>query len=226
MIAAEELTRRFATGIVLAVGLGVAALLVPPVEATARKTVWHVQLDGDERLETVRIKRRRCEEPYPCTQLVLRDGKRRVKLTRISQRPKYPYHWEVTKVRFRDLTGDGIPEIIWDLFTVGGTGSSPSLKGVHQWDGREASRIFRLANGRKPPPGYAYVIAVSWRIVDGGNGGLPEVETLESLHKRDDATCCPSAFRIGRHRWNGAKIARVAGSQVIEPASAARRGDS
>jgi hypothetical protein len=61
VIAAEELTRRFATGIVLAVGLGVAALLVPPVEATARKTVWHVQLDGDERLETVRIKRRRCE---------------------------------------------------------------------------------------------------------------------------------------------------------------------
>jgi hypothetical protein len=139
----------------------------------------------------VRIKRRRCEEPYPCTQLVLRDGKRRVKLTRISQRSKYPYHWEVTKVRFRDLTGDGIPEIIWDLFTVGGTGSSPSLKGVHQWDGREASRIFRFANGRKPPPGYAYVIAVSWRIVDGGNGGLPEVETSESLHKRDDATCCP-----------------------------------
>jgi hypothetical protein len=112
-----------------------------------------------------------------------------VKLTRISQRPKYPYHWEVTKVRFRDLTGDGIPEIIWDLFTVGGTGSSPSLKGVHQWDGREASRIFRFANGRKPPPGYAYVIAVSWRIVDGGNGSLPEVETSESLHKRDDATC-------------------------------------
>jgi hypothetical protein len=31
VIAAEELTRRFATGIVLAVGLGVAALLVPPV---------------------------------------------------------------------------------------------------------------------------------------------------------------------------------------------------
>jgi hypothetical protein len=217
----EELTSRLATGLALTTGLGIAALLVSPVDASARKTVWRVQLDGDQRLETVLIKRRRCDEPYPCTQLVLRDGKRRVKLTRISQRPKHPFHWEVTKVRFRDLTGDGVAEVMWDLFTVGGTGSSPSLKGVHRWDGRDASRIFRFANGGKPPPGYAHVIGVSWRIVKGRNGGLAEIETTETLHKRSDATCCPSALRVSRHRWNGTRIAPVAGSRVIEPASAA-----
>jgi hypothetical protein len=141
-----------------------------------------------------------------------------VPLTRISQRPRFPYHWAVEEVRFRDLTGDGLPEILWDLFTVGGTGSSPSLKGVHRWDGSEASRIFRFANAGKPPPGYAYVIGVSWRIVKGRNGGLPEIETSETLHKRDDPTCCPSAIRVKRHRWNGTRIAPVAGSQVIEPA--------
>jgi hypothetical protein len=62
-----------------------------------------------------------------------------VKLTPISQRPKHPWHWDVTKVRFRDLTGDGLPEIMWDLFTVGGTGSSPSLKECT--DGTAAKRL-------------------------------------------------------------------------------------
>jgi hypothetical protein len=82
----------------------------------------------------------------------------------------------------------------------------------------EASRIFRFASGRQPPPGYAYVIAVSWRIVK-GDDVLPEIETSESLHKRDDATCCPSGYRVTRHRWNGTKITSVAGSQTVEPAS-------
>jgi hypothetical protein len=83
-----------------------------------------------------------------------------------------------------------------------------------------AQKRFRFANGRQPPPGYAYVIAVSWRIVK-GDGVLPEIETSESLHKRDDATSCPSAYRVSRHRWSGTRIAPVAGSQTVEPASAA-----
>ena len=198
--------------------VGVAVLLAP--NAGALKKVFRVQLDADKPIEIVRVQERRCKESYPCTQLVLRDGDRRVKLTRIGQRPRFPYHWTVTNVRFRDLTGDGFPEIIWDLFTVGGTGSSPSLKGAHKWDGRVASRIFRFANGRKPPRGYESVDYVTWRIVAGANGGLPEIETRESLHKRDDGTCCPSAFRVTRHRWNGTRIAPVPGSVVVEAAGA------
>ena len=143
-----------------------------------------------------------------------------MKLTPISQRPRYPYHWEVTDVRFRDLTGDGMKEVIWDLFTVGGTGSSPSQMGVHQWSGSRATRIFRFGNFGKPPVGYAYVVTATWKIVPGSNGGLPEIQTSESLHKRDDANCCPSAFRITRYRWNGTQIAPVPGSVLIKPAKA------
>jgi hypothetical protein len=191
-----------------------------PADGTSRKSVFRIQLDGDKPLETVLIKKRHCKEPYACTQLVLVDGKRRVKLTPVNQRPRLPYHWEVTTVRFRDLTGDGVPEIIWDLFTVGGTGSSPSLIGVHQWNGHAASRIFRFGNGRKPPPGYYAAIYVTWKIIEGTNGGLPEIVTRESLHKRNDGTCCPSAFRVTHYRWDGSQIALVPGSVVIEPAKA------
>jgi len=83
----------------------------------AAKT-WRVELDGDDQQETVTTKKRRCSAPYPCTQLIVRDGDERVALTPVSQRPRYPYHWRVTKVRFRDLTGDGLPEVVWELFTV------------------------------------------------------------------------------------------------------------
>ena len=106
------------------------------------------QLDGDAPREKIVNKRRRCSEPYRCSQLVLRDGRRRRELTGISQRPRYPYHWYVSGLQFSDLTGDGHPEIVWDLDTVGGTGSSPRLRGAHTWTGRRAVRIFRLRNAR------------------------------------------------------------------------------
>ncbi|HEX8051355.1 MAG TPA: hypothetical protein VF517_00060 [Thermoleophilaceae bacterium] len=138
-------------------------------------------------------------------------------LTPISQRPRFPYYWRVTKVRFRDLTGDGLPEIVWELFTSGGTGSSPSLKGVDRWNGQSAARVFRFHNvDRKPPPDFEYVIGVSWRIVGAVDGGLAEIETSESLHRSDDGTCCPSAYRVTRHRWDGTTIAPVSGSETIE----------
>ena len=190
-----------------------------PLGATADAKSWRVELDGDTPRETVAVKKRRCRNPYPCTQLVLRDGKRRKVLTSASQRPRFPYYWRVERVRFRDLTGDGLPEIAWELFTSGGTGSSPSSKGVDQWNGQRATRIFRFDNyDREPPPDFEYVIGVLWRIVDEVDGGLAEIETSESLHKSDDGTCCPSAYRVMRHRWDGTRIAPVPGSETIEDA--------
>jgi len=188
------------------------------ISSGARPKVFKKQLDGDAPLERVLIQRVKCRESSPCSRLLLRDGKLRRRLTGISQRPRYPYHWSVRKVRFVDLTGEGVPEILWDLATVGGTGSSPSLKGVHRWDGRRAHRIFSFRNAGKPPRGYSYVVFVSWKVVPGPGGGLAEIETSESLHRRNDANCCPSAYRITRHRWDGRRIAPVPGSTQIEPA--------
>ena len=56
MIGAVEQTRRLVVGVALTVAVAVAALAVHPVDANAPKTTWRVQLDGDERLETVRIR--------------------------------------------------------------------------------------------------------------------------------------------------------------------------
>jgi hypothetical protein len=131
---------------------------------------------------------------------------------------RYPFGWRVTTVRFVDFTGDGVKEILWRLDTSGGTVSSPSLRGVHKWNGRRVRRIFRFANGRKPPSGYSFVVFVRSRLIRGGSGDLPEITTRESLHTEEDANCCPSAYRVIRHRWNGRRIAPVPGSTVIDPA--------
>jgi hypothetical protein len=194
----------------------VAASLAGP--ATARDKVYRVQLDSDRARERVVVQKRRCRNltAYGCSRLVLRDGKRRRVLTNFTQRPRYPYAWVVARVRFVDFTGDGIKEILWRLDTSGGTVSSPSLRGVHRWNGRSKRRIFRFANARTPPPGYSFTVFVSSRLIRGGP--LPEIKTRESLHTENDANCCPSAYRIMRHRWNGRRIAPVPGSEVIEPA--------
>ena len=193
-----------------------AALLVLPQAAQGR--TWRVNLDRDGARERVTTQKSPCRKfsPYGCTRLVLRDGRRRVVLTPFTQRPRYPYGWRVRKVRFRDFTGDGRKEILWDLRTSGGTASSPSALGVHRWSGRRARRIFRFRNARKPPRGYSYVAFVTWSIVR--RGGLPQIRTKESLHRSGDATCCPSAYRVMRHRWNGRRIGRVRGSARIEDA--------
>jgi hypothetical protein len=193
--------------------IGAFVLLAQP--AAARK----VQLDGDASLERVSLQKNPCRDVsagYGCTRLALRDGGRRIHLTPFTQRPRFPYGWRVQTTRFLDFTGDGHAEIAWQLQTSAGTGSSPSLIGVHHWDGRRASLLFRFANGHKPPPGYAYVVSVSWRILR-RSGSLPEIKTRESLHHSDDGTCCPSAYRVMRHRWNGHRIAPVPGSTTIEP---------
>jgi hypothetical protein len=198
--------------------IAVAVLLPLPADAFGR--VFRVQLDRDTSRERVLLQKTRCRRvsSHGCSRLAVRDGRRNAVLTRFTQRPRFPYGWRVSRVRFLDFTGDGASEIVWALHTSGGTVSSPSLKGVHHWNGRRASRIFRFSNARKPPRGYAYVVFVTWRIVRPAGGGLPEIETTESLHRRDDANCCPSAYRVIRHRWNGNRIAPVPGSTRIEPA--------
>jgi hypothetical protein len=131
---------------------------------------------------------------HGCSRLAVQDGRRKAALTSFTQRPRFPYGWRVTRVRFVDFTGDGWSEVAWALETSGGTVSSPSLKGVHHWNGRHGSRIFSFSNARKPPRGYAYVVFTTWRVVRPAAGDLPEIETIESLHRRDDPNCCPSAI--------------------------------
>jgi hypothetical protein len=166
------------------------------------------------------IQKRQCKVyANGCSRLLLQDGMREAVLTPFTQRPRYPYGWRVRRVRFPDLTGDGRAEVLWALETAGGTVSSPSLRGVHQWDGRRASRIFRFSNGRKRLPGdYIGVVFVKSRVVPRPGDELPEIETREFLLDQGDPNCCPSAVRVSRHRWNGKRIAPVPGSTRIEPA--------
>lgn len=195
-----------------------AAALPRPANAAGRSLpalgrTFGVQLDGDEPLERVTNKRRKCKAPFPCSQLVLRDGNSRRTLTGISQRPRYPYYWSVRGLQFLDLTGDGRSEIIWDLATVGGTGSSPSLTGVHRWDGQRLTQIFDLRNARRIEGSYVSLYVRSEVVA--GSGLLPEIEITESLHGPSDSTCCPSGERVTRYRWDGTEMAFVPGSKQI-----------
>jgi hypothetical protein len=201
--------------IAVIVGL-LSAFLVGAPAGHARDKVFRAQLDSDAPREQLRTEVRRCGQPFACSRLVVRDGSRRQALTAFRQ-TSLPYGWSVGRARLIDFTGDGVPEIAYELGTVGGTVSSPTMFGVSQWTGTSARRIFDFRNGRDPEPGYAYVVFVVTRIVT-GTGGLPEIETRESLHRTTDANCCPSAFRITRHRWDGTRIAPVPGSVRIEDA--------
>jgi hypothetical protein len=201
--------------------VGLVVLAAPT--ALARDRVLRAQLDRDTPRERVVVQKARCRSvsPYGCSRLVVRDGRRRAVLTPFTQRPRHPYGWDVTKLRFLDFTGDGVPEVFWRLDSSGGTVSSPSLVGVTSWTGSRSYRLFTFANGRrrKPPRGYRYIIFVTERIVRPGGGRLPEIRTRESLHHELDGNCCPSAYRITRHRWNGRRIAPVPGSTRIVRAS-------
>jgi hypothetical protein len=204
--------RRLVCGLIFS---GLFATAAGSVAARAR--IFRIQLDGDGPRERVLIQKRECKVyARGCSRLIVRDGQRDAVLTQFTQRPRYPYGWRVRTVRFLDLTGDGRAEILWSLVTAGATGSSPSLRGADQWNGRRASRIFKFSNGRKPPAGYVAVVFVKSRVVS-SESGLPEIETREFLLDEDDATCCPSAYRQVRHRWNGERIAPVPGSTRIEP---------
>jgi hypothetical protein len=198
--------------IILAVGLvGI------PDSAFGRDRVFDVQLDQDEQQERAVIQKSECRVyPLGCSRLVVRDGKRRAVLTPFTQRPRLPYGWRVKTVRFPDLTGDGRPEVLWSLQTAGATVSSPSLRGVDQWNGRRATRLFKFTTGREPPAGYIAVVFVKSKVLAGAGGSPPEIETRELLLRRGDGNCCPSAQRVIRHRWNGKRIAPVPGSTRVE----------
>ena len=204
---------------ILGCGLVMSGLLVAVAgPAAGRDRAFRIQLDRDRPRERLLIQERPCKVYVGgCSRLILRDGRREAVLTPFTQRPRYPYGWRVRSVRFPDLTGDGRPEILWSLATAGGTVSSPSLRGVDQWNGRRASRIFKFTSRRKPPANYIGVVFVKSRVVRGSGSDLPELETREFLLDRNDPNCCPSAYRLIRHRWNGQRIAPVPGSTRIEP---------
>jgi len=195
------------------IGGALLVVLVGAPLAQARDKVFRAQLDGDAPREQLRTEVRRCGEPFACSRLVVRDGPVARSLTPFRQ-TRFRYGWTVSRTRLIDFTGDGIPEISYQLDTVGGTVSSPTMFGVSQWNGSTARRIFDFRNGRAPAPGYAYVVYVVTKIVT-GTGGLPEIETRESLHRQTDANCCPSAYRVTRHRWDGTRIAPIPGSVRI-----------
>jgi hypothetical protein len=201
--------------VALALSLVVAAA-ISATPAHGRDKVFRAQLDGDAAPEQVRTQFRRCGQPAACSRLVVRDGSQRRALTPLRQ-SRASYGWTVDRTRLLDFTGDGIRDIAYELETVAGTGSSPTLFGVSQWNGEQARRIFEFRNGREPEPGFAYVISVVTIIVS-RTGGLPELETRESLHRATDANCCPSAYRITRHRWDGTRISPVPGSVRVEDA--------
>jgi hypothetical protein len=147
----------------------VLAAVIGASPVQARDKVFRTQLDGDTPREQLRTQVRRCGQPSACSRLVLQDGSRRRALTPFLQ-PRLSYGWTVRRTRLVDFTGDGIREIAYELVTVAGTGSSPTLFGISQWDGRNARRIFEFRNGREPEPGYAYVISVVTRVVTGASG--------------------------------------------------------
>lgn len=177
------------------------------------------QLDRDAPLEVVRAEKRgprACRQPRPCSRVVLQDGKRKRALSSFGQgSPNRTFAWSVASLQTVDLTGDGIAEVVYTLRTVGGTGSSPTLMAVVSWDGRRARKLFLLENGRAPEPGWKYVITARGTITSGADG-FPEIETSEGMYTETDATCCPSAIRRQRWRWNGTVIAPVAGTKEID----------
>jgi hypothetical protein len=119
--------------------------------------------------------------------------------------------------RFHAGVGGEGPERGPDLEQVVGeaavqAGALALAAGVFEQRARRSAWMGAMSSG------YAYVVFVTWRIVRPDGAGLPEIETSESLHRRNDASCCPSAYRVIRHRWNGNRIASVPGSTRIEPA--------
>jgi hypothetical protein len=198
---------------VLLVMLGAVA---PAGQAHASDKVFRAQLDGDAPLEQLRTQVRRCGQPFPCSRLVLRDGRRRIVLTPFRQKRRFLNGWEVRRLRLVDFTGDGIKEIAYELHTAGGTASSPARFAVARWDGTKASGIFRFESGRqRPEPGYEYSLLLKTTIIRPA-GGLTEIETKDGLYHADDGTCCPSAVRTMRWRWDGTRIALVPGSKRID----------
>jgi hypothetical protein len=198
-----------------AVATAVLVVLAGWVPASAQTSSDSVQLDGDPALETVQ----RVREPCPpgvnapaiddaCGVIRIVDGARSVAITELTQRPRLNYGWVPAKPVLRDLTGDGRAEIVWQLDTSGGTGSSPRLVGVHSWTGERAVRLFSTSGLTRD--------ALPIRLdVLPPRRGLRELRLVELLYGRDDATCCPGRRRTRRYRFDGTRMKPVPGSTRV-----------
>jgi hypothetical protein len=199
------------------------SLLALPAPSAADHTVAEsAQLDADPELERVERRFTACPEginaptgPDQCGSVAVVDGDVTTRLTPPDQRPRYDYGWApYNPVVLRDLTGDGIPEIIWRLSTAGGTGSSPVMMGVHRWTGAAATRIFRTRT-RVRRNGWSQPVALKPGRV---RKGLRELVLRELLYAPRDSTCCPSFVRTRRLRWNGTRMRVVPGSERLRAA--------
>jgi hypothetical protein len=186
------------------------ALAAVVVTGAAQAQSLAVQLDTDASLEHVERVVADCPAedfgaPGGCSFIRVIDGDARVAITPLSQRPRNPYGWAAGPPRLRDLTGDGRPEIVWELDTAGGTGSSPRRVGVHRWTGHRAVKLFSTSGlTRDSQPIRLDVLAP--------RRGLRELRLVELVYRPQDATCCPGFRRTTRYRFDGRRMARVPGS--------------
>ena len=196
------------------VGLTLAFLAAAAPAVADRTVAKNAQLDDDADIERVERRFVDCPEglnapdaPEMCGYIAIVDGERDVRLTPTTQRPRFDFGWHPYEpVLLRDLTGDGRPELVWDLYTSGGTGSSPRLFGVHRWTDGRAVRIFQRTNRRASRGRYA--IPFTLKVLP-PRRGLRELRVREGLYARGDSTCCPSFVRTTRHRWDGRRMKLV-----------------
>lgn len=204
-------------------GLTIATLAVAAPAAADRTVAKTAQLDEDPAIERVERRLVDCpdglnapEGPEMCGYVAIVDGERDVRLTPTTQRPRFDYGWRPDPVRLRDLTGDGRPELVWDLSTSGGTGSSPRRFGAHLWTGERAVRIF-MREQRQRAGRIRYVLPFRLDVLP-PRRGLRELRVHEALYRMRDSTCCPSFRRTTRHRWDGERMRLVRGSTIVRRA--------
>lgn len=199
------------------------ALAAPSTAAADRTVAKSAQLDDDPELEQVERRFVDCpdaisasEAPEQCGYIAVVDAGVSYPLTPTTQRPLYDYGWYPgAPVVLRDLTGDGRPELIWDLHTAGGTGSSPRRFGVHRWTRNGPVRIFMRQQKRGLRGSYRLPVRLG---VLPPRRGLRELRLRELLYDGDDSTCCPSFVYTRRFRWSGERMRYVDGSERLRAA--------
>ena len=202
-------------------GLTILALAVAAPALADRTVAKTAQLDADPEIERVERRFVDCPEGLNapdaaemCGYIAIVDGERDVRLTPTTQRPRFDYGWHPHEpVVLRDLTGDGRPELVWDLSTSGGTGSSPRRFGAHVWTGERAVRLF-MREQRQRAGRLRYVLPFRLDVLP-PRRGLRELRVREALYRGRDSTCCPSFLRTSRYRWDGERMRLVEGSTRV-----------
>jgi hypothetical protein len=120
-------------------------------------------------------------KPAICKRSVVRDALLAAgKLTPDSAR----FGEKVDLIRCGDVTGDGVPDAVFTIFS-GGTAGDTHF-GVLEGPGQELL-LFK--------PGYKVGVALR----DDGRS----FETLQPHYRATDPNCCPSSFRKRRYTWTG-----------------------